>query len=123
MLTLNTKQKEFVDAAKKMYNKSTLSNNELKKVAKSLKVGFPQWLNRNPELRVGRGKYKLPLDGLPVVETSTQKTTSNNSEVLSDTKSETKAVDNTTTKEAAYVISSLSGDTVSYTHLTLPTSG
>ena len=40
MLTLNTKQKEFVDAAKKMYNKSTLSNNELKKVAKSLKVGF-----------------------------------------------------------------------------------
>tara|TARA_R100000353_G_scaffold175324_1_gene145358 strand:+ start:963 stop:2213 length:1251 start_codon:yes stop_codon:yes gene_type:complete len=110
MLTLNTKQKEFVDAAKKMYNKSTLSNNELKKVAKSLKVGFPQWLNRNPELRVGRGEYKLPLDGLPVVETSTQKTTSNNSEVLSDTKSETKAVDNTTTKEAAYVISSLSGD-------------
>jgi MoxR-like ATPase len=93
-----------------MYNKSTLSNNELKKVAKSLKVGFPQWLNRNPELRVGRGKYKLPLDGLPVVETSTQKTTSNNSEVLSDTKSETKAVENTTTKEAAYVISSLSGD-------------
>ena len=62
MLTLNTKQKEFVDAAKKMYNKSTLSNNELKKVAKSLKVGFTQWLNRNPELRVGRGKYKLPLD-------------------------------------------------------------
>ena len=110
MLTLNTKQKEFVDAAKKMYNKSTLSNNELKKVAKSLKVGFPQWLNRNPELRVGRGEYKLPLDGLPVVETSTQKTTSNNSEVLSDTKSETKAVENTTTKEAAYVISSLSGD-------------
>ena len=110
MLTLNTKQREFVDAAKKMYNKSTLSNNELKKVAKSLKVGFPQWLNRNPELRVGRGKYKLPLDGLPVVETSTQKTTSNNSEVLSDTKSETKAVENTTTKEAAYVISSLSGD-------------
>ena len=110
MLTLTLKQKEFVDAAKKMYNKSTLSNNELKKVAKSLKVGFPQWLNRNPELRVGRGEYKLPLDGLPVVETSTQKTTSNNSEVLSDTKSETKAVENTTTKEAAYVISSLSGD-------------
>ena len=103
MLTLNTKQKEFVDAAKKMYNKSTLSNNELKKVAKSLKVGFPQWLNRNPELRVGRGKYKLPLDGLPVVETSTQKTTSNNSEVLSDTKSETKAVENTTTKEASRI--------------------
>ena len=110
MLTLTLKQKEFVDAAKKMYNKSTLSNNELKKVAKSLKVGFPQWLNRNPELRVGRGKYKLPLNGLPVVETSTQKTTSNDSEVLSDTKSETKAVENTTTKEAAYVISSLSGD-------------
>ena len=40
MLTLNTKQKEFVDAAKKMYNKSTLNNNELKKVAKSLGMNF-----------------------------------------------------------------------------------
>ena len=26
MLTLNTKQKEFVDAAQKMYNKPTLNN-------------------------------------------------------------------------------------------------
>ena len=111
MLTLNTKQKEFVDAAKKMYNKPTLNNDELLKVSKSLGMNFkPQWLVRNPELRVGRGEYKLPLDGIPAVETTTQKTTSNNPEVLSDTKTETVAVENTTTKEAAYVISSLSGD-------------
>ena len=111
MLTLNTKQKEFVDAAKKMYNKPTLNNDELLKVSKSLGMNFkPQWLVRNPELRVGRGEYKLPLDGIPAVENTTQKTTSNNPEVLSDTKTETVAVENTTTKEAAYVISSLSGD-------------
>ena len=44
MLTLNTKQKEFVDAAQKMYNKPTLNNDELLKVSKSLGMNFkPQW--------------------------------------------------------------------------------
>ena len=55
MLTLNTKQKEFVDAAKKMYNKPTLNNDELLKVSKSLGMNFKPQLVRNPELRVGRG--------------------------------------------------------------------
>ena len=51
MLTLNTKQKEFVDAAQKMYNKPTLNNEELLKVSQSLGMNFkPQWLVRNPEL-------------------------------------------------------------------------
>ena len=36
MLTLNTKQKEFVDAAQKMYNKPTLNNEELLKVSSLL---------------------------------------------------------------------------------------
>ena len=40
MLTLNTKQKEFVDAAQKMYNKPTLNNEELLKVSKSLGMNF-----------------------------------------------------------------------------------
>ena len=40
MLTLNTKQKEFVDAAQKMYNKPTLNNQELLKVSKSLGMNF-----------------------------------------------------------------------------------
>ena len=85
MLTLNTKQKEFVDAAQKMYNKPTLNNEELLKVSKSLGMNFkPQWLVRNPELRVGRGEYKLPLDGIPAVDPVS------NDKVLSDTNTSTK---------------------------------
>ena len=79
------------------------------KVAKSIGINFkPQWLTRNPELRVGRGEYKLPVDGLPQVEKSV------NTSVLNDTPApvtET-AVANETQKEAAYVISSLTGDIV-----------
>ena len=112
MLTLNTKQKEFVDAAQKMYNKPTLNNEELLKVSKSLGMNFkPQWLVRNPELRVGRGEYKLPLDGIPAVEPVS------NDKVLSDTNSSPKVetkkeVVSEKVSEAAYVISSLQGDIV-----------
>ena len=112
MLTLNTKQKEFVDAAQKMFNKPTLNNDELLKVSKSLGMNFkPQWLVRNPELRVGRGEYKLPLDGIPAVEPVS------NDKVLSDTNSSPKVkkkpeVVSETQSEAAYVISSLQGDIV-----------
>ena len=112
MLTLNTKQKEFVDAAQKMYNKPTLNNDELLKVSKSLGMNFkPQWLVRNPELRVGRGEYKLPLDGIPAVEPVS------NDKVLSDTNSSPKVetkkeVVSEKVSEAAYVISSLQGDIV-----------
>ena len=112
MLTLNTKQKEFVDAAQKMYNKPTLNNEELLKVSKSLGMNFkPQWLVRNPELRVGRGEYKLPLDGIPAVDPVS------NDKVLSDTNTSTKVekkpeVVSETQSEAAYVISSLQGDIV-----------
>ena len=69
MITLNEKQKEFVSAAQKMGITDTITSDEVLKVAKSIGINFkPQWLTRNPELRVGRGEYKLPVDGLPKVE-------------------------------------------------------
>ena len=109
MITLNEKQKEFVSAAQKMGITDTITSDEVLKVAKSIGINFkPQWLTRNPELRVGRGEYKLPVDGLPQVEKSV------NTSVLNDTPApvtET-AVANETQKEAAYVISSLTGDIV-----------
>ena len=109
MITLNEKQKEFVSAAQKMGITDTITSDEVLKVAKSIGINFkPQWLTRNPELRVGRGEYKLPVDGLPKVEKSV------NTSVLNDTPApvtET-AVANETQKEAAYVISSLTGDIV-----------
>ena len=113
MLTLNTKQKEFVDAAKKMYNKPTLNNEELLKVSKSLGMNFkPQWLVRNTELRVGRGEYKLPLDGIPAVDPVS------NDKVLSDTNTSTKVekkpeVVSETQSEAAYTGLSGNGKTFS----------
>ena len=109
MITLNEKQKEFVSAAQKMGITDTITSDEVLKVAKSIGINFkPQWLTRNPELRVGRGEYKLPVDGLPKVEKSV------NTSVLNDTPApvtET-ALANETQKEAAYVISSLTGDIV-----------
>jgi MoxR-like ATPase len=115
MITLNTKQKEFVDAATKMFNKSTLNNDELLKVSKSLGMNFkPQWLVRNPDLRIGRGEYKMPVDGLP----SSEQIKETDDLVLSDTKKNKKKVPEEinnvaeTKKEAAYVISSLEGNIV-----------
>ena len=109
MITLNEKQKEFVSAAQKMGISETITSDEVLKVAKSIGINFkPQWLTRNPELRVGRGEYKLPVDGLPSVEKQV------NTSVLNDTPAPVTqtAVENETQKEAAYVISSLTGDIV-----------
>ena len=116
MITLNTKQKEFVDAATKMFNKSTLNNDELLKVSKSLGMNFkPQWLVRNPDLRCGRGEYKLPVDGLPTADIVAK----TDNTILSDTKKDNAPADdtqindvNSVKKEAAYVISSLEGNIV-----------
>ena len=70
----------------------------------------PQWLVRNPELRVGRGEYKLPLDGIyPAVDPVS------NDKVLSDTNTSTKVEKKpvvSKTQSEIYVISSLQGDIV-----------
>ena len=108
MLKLNDKQLEFVNACSKLYpNKDTLDNAELLSVSKSLGMNFkPQWLVRNPDLRVGRGQYKIPMNG---EITSTAKVIPN---ILNDDKKapadDTEKVVATDTKsEAAYVVSSL----------------
>ena len=108
MITLNEKQQEFVNACTKMFpKKDTLDNAELLSVSKSLGMNFkPQWLVRNPELRVGRGTYKIPTNG--EVPTATPITMPN---VLNDKATETptipKVEETTKVSEAAYVVSSL----------------
>ena len=108
MITLNEKQQEFVNACIKMFpNKDTLDNAELLSVSKSLGMNFkPQWLVRNPELRVGRGSYKIPKNG--EVPTATKITMPN---VLNDNPVDVPTIpevaQTTKVSEAAYVVSSL----------------
>ena len=108
MITLNEKQQEFVNACIKMFpNNDTLDNAELLSVSKSLGMNFkPQWLVRNPELRVGRGSYKIPKNG--EVPTATKITMPN---VLNDNAVDVPTIpevaQTTKVSEAAYVVSSL----------------
>ena len=80
MITLNEKQKDFVQSAFKMYGKVELTVKELKAVNK--KFGYtsaPQWLTKNKHYKIGKGLFKLPnIDEKLVVDTK--------SDVLDDNK-------------------------------------
>jgi len=97
---LNTKQKDFVKHAYEMFNKDVLTIDELKQANKKFGCKYPpQWLTKNKDFKVDTKKYKLPLDGdLTVTKTETEK-------VLDTQVNETKT-------EAAYVVSSLTGNIV-----------
>jgi hypothetical protein len=97
---LNVKQQDFVNHAYKMFGKEVLTIDELKQANKKFGCKYPpQWLTKNKDFKVDTKKYKLPLDGdLTVTKTETEK-------VLGTQVNETKT-------EAAYVVSSLTGNIV-----------
>jgi len=97
---LNVKQQDFVNHAYKMFNKDVLTIDELKQANKKFGCKYPpQWLTKNKDYKVDTKKFKLPLDGdLTVTKTETEK-------VLGTQVNETKT-------EAAYVVSSLTGNIV-----------
>ena len=97
---LNTKQQEFVDYAVKKFGTNELTVSELKEANKHFGNKYaPQWLIKNADYKVGKSLFKLPTENggeqgeaekvLPVVATETEKNT-----------------------EAAYVVSSLTGNIV-----------
>ena len=99
---LNAKQQEYVDHAKKMFGKSTLSVVELKKANKKFGCKYaPQWLIKNKDYKVGKSLFKLPVEG-DVVKNETP---NKEAEKILTPVSETK-------KEAAYIVSSLTGNIV-----------
>ena len=52
---LNTKQQEYVDHAKKMFGKTTLTVAELKKANSKFGCKYaPQWLIKNKDYKVGK---------------------------------------------------------------------
>ena len=98
---LNTKQQEYVDHAKKMFGKTTLTVAELKKANSKFGCKYaPQWLIKNKDYKVGKSLFKLPVEG-DVVKNETPNKEAE--KIL--TPVETK-------KEAAYIVSSLTGNIV-----------
>ena len=94
---LNNKQREFVKYAYGLFNKDVLTKSELIQANKKFGCKYaPQWLIKNKNYKVDKATFKLPLDG-DIKKTAVVKTT--------NTTIETK-------KEAAYIVSSLTGDIV-----------
>ena len=99
---LNVKQQDFVNHAYKMFGKEVLTIDELKQANKKFGCKYPpQWLTKNKDYKVDTKKFKLPLDGDLTVSTSKPE-----AEKILDTKV------NETKTEAAYVVSSLTGNIV-----------
>jgi len=93
---LNVKQKEFVDYAFSKFNKKVLTIAELKEANKKFGCKYaPQWLIKNKDYKVDKSTFKLPIEG--DVEPKKEK----KQEVVSEIKS-----------EAAYIVSSLTGNIV-----------
>jgi len=114
-MKLNEKQQSFVDACLDRFNgKDVLTVNELKEVAATFGMKYaPQWLVKNPENKVGKALFKLPTSGEmkdfdasrnPLPGPYTNKTIA---------EEEKEIIDNHETKqEAAYVVSSLTGNII-----------
>ena len=102
---LNTKQQEFVDYAVKKFGTNELSVSELKEANKHFGNKYaPQWLIKNDDYKVGKSLFKLP--------TESGESITSNSKGESEKVLTTKAPETETVSEAAYVVSSLTGDIV-----------
>ena len=106
---LNAKQKEFVDYAVSKFGTDELTVAQLKEANKKFGCKYaPQWLIKNADFKIGKSMFKLPVNGEASII---------NTKVLSDVPATekvltTKAPETATVSEAAYVVSSLTGDIV-----------
>ena len=102
---LNTKQQEFVDYAVKKFGSNELTVSELKEANKHFGCKYaPQWLIKNADYKIGKSLFKLPTES----DVATNSKSSGESEKVLTTK----APETETVSEAAYVVSSLTGDIV-----------
>ena len=106
---LNTKQQEFVDYAVKKFGTNELSVSQLKDANKHFGCKYaPQWLIKNADYKVGKSMFKLPTESSMVSNTKISNVQSGEAEKVLTTK----APETETKSEAAYVVSSLTGDIV-----------
>ena len=103
MTTLNNIQKEVVEALHTHYGKSEISRSEINKFVKENGFKNPSWL-KSSTYKIGRGMYQLPIDGvdIKVPQTTDSKVTQ---------KTETAPVTETV-NQAAFIVSSLTGNIV-----------
>ena len=103
MTTLNNIQKEVVEALHAHYGKSEISRSEINKFVKENGFKNPSWL-KSSTYKIGRGMYQLPIDGvdIKVPQTTDSKVTQ---------KTETAPVTETV-NQAAFIVSSLTGNIV-----------
>ena len=101
---LNTKQQEFVKHALEKFGKSQLTVGELKEANAKFGCKYaPQWLIKNKDYKVGKSLFNLPIDG-EAKSVKIKEANTDNEKILAPV--------NETKKEAAYVVSSLTGNIV-----------
>src|SRR6056300_352755 len=99
-MILNDKQKHFVTLCNKEFGEiKEITRKQLIDVEKKHKVAFPQWLVSNKDLKISKGLYKMPTESDDSVTTTVEKTVDNSTPATSN-------------KEAAYIVSSLTGNIV-----------
>ena len=104
---LSQKQKEFVDYATKKFSTNELTVSQLKEANSHFGCKYaPQWLIKNTDFKIGKSLFKLPNENDTVESVSVSKPNKVAEKVLET------AVASDTHKEAAYVVSSLTGDIV-----------
>ena len=104
---LNTKQQEFVDYAIKKFGSNELTTSQLKEANANFGCKYaPQWLIKNADFKIGKSLFKLPSEGDFATDVKVE-SKGEAEKVLT-----TKAPETETVSEAAYVVSSLTGDIV-----------
>ena len=96
-MLLNDKQRNFIELCYKEFGDiKEITRAQLVKVEKKHKVSFPQWLVSNKDLKIKKGLFKMP--------------SGSDTDVSTPTNAMENVVKDTTKKEAAYVVSSLTGN-------------
>ena len=104
MTTLNNEQLNQVELLYKYYKKTDLTRSEINDFVKSGKIKNPSWLKQD-QYKVARGIYSLPVDGNDISSQVKE-------EILSELPKTEKAPANETVSQAAFIVSSLTGDIV-----------
>jgi MoxR-like ATPase len=100
---LNVKQKEFVDYAISKFGTNELTVGQLKEANKKFGCKYaPQWLIKNQDYKIGKSLFQLP----------TESVTENTKSVKTTAAEKILAPVEPTKTEAAYVVSSLTGNIV-----------
>ena len=105
MTRLNNDQMQQVEMLYKTFGRTEISRSEINELVKSGKIKNPSWL-KSDTYKVSRGVYSLPIDGQDVSPTLKDVP-------LENEQPKTQKADvSETVNQAAYIVSSLTGDIV-----------